>query len=175
MGDGNTHSEGGTAPPSRYAISSAVNVSLMGTMYGLPPFVTGNKMVFFSKSILSHRRASMLPAGAPVSNAVLHHMRLIVERPLTQRHHSRNSSGESAQLRAGIRATSTAVVGASGRLVSCFRAQRYTHDSSLTTWLLVAAPCFFVICRCSMRTPARSSPIACKLRPVQLFRYRSAL
>src|ERR1035441_955159 len=156
MGDGNSHSEGGTAPPSRYARSSAANVSDIGIKYGRSPFVTANKMVFLSRLRSSHRSASILPALAPVRSAVIHHIRLTSERVLTPcltslpglplsstsaYHHALSSSGESAQLRAGIRATSTAVVGASGRLVSCFRAQRYTAEISLTTWLLVAAPC----------------------------------
>src|ERR1035437_450596 len=102
-------------------------------MYGLEPFVTANRMVFFSKSILFHCSASMEPARAPVNSAVSHQARLIGDSVLTARHQSCNSSVLSAQLRGGIRATSTAAVGASGRFGSTFRAQRYTHDSSRTT------------------------------------------
>jgi hypothetical protein len=55
--DGNNHSLGGTSPLSRYFVNSSASLSAMGTMYGFPPLVVRNRIVFFSKSTSCHASA----------------------------------------------------------------------------------------------------------------------
>ena len=58
----------------RYAVSSSASLSDTGTVYGLEPLVTVKVSSFRSKSISVHFIQQMLPALAPVSSAVIHHI-----------------------------------------------------------------------------------------------------